>query len=116
MNLNDQGARSDPSKIDDMIHNEQQAINDIHDILMAYYKLARERFVDNVFIQAGERYIVGEKGPLKIFSPEYVGGFSNEELANIAGENFATSATRINITLRGERLQKALEIARRAGI
>ena len=116
MDLKDQQAKPDPSKINDLVYNEQQAINDIHDILMAYYKLARERFVDNVIIQAGERYIVGEKGPLKIFSPEYVGGLSNEELAHIAGENFATSATRTDITLRGERLQKALEIARRAGI
>lgn len=115
MDLN-RRSRPDSKKINDLIHNEQQAINDIHDILMAYYKLARERFVDNVIIQAGERYIVGEKGPLKSFSPEYVGDLSNEELSHIAGENFATSATRTDITLRGERLQKALEIARRAGI
>lgn len=111
MGLNDQRAKPG------LVYNEQQAINDIHDILEVYYKLARERFVDSVIIQARERYIVGEKGPLKIFSPEYVGGLSNEELAHIAGENFATSATRTDIsTLRGERLQKALEIARRAGI
>ena len=80
-------------------------ISSRYDILEVYYKLARERFVDNVIIQARERYIVGGKGPLKIFSPEYVGDLSNEELAHIAGENFATSATRTDIsTLRGERL------------
>lgn len=97
-------------------YNEQQAVNDIHDILAAYYKVARQRFVDNVIIQAGERYVVGETGPLKIFSPEYISGFSNEELSDIAGENYSTSVARSEITSRGERLQRALEIARRAGI
>lgn len=97
-------------------YNEQQAVYDIHDTLAAYYKVARQRFVDNVIIQAGERYVVGETGPLKIFSPEYIGGLSNEELSDIAGENYATSVARTEITSRGERLQKALEIARRAGI
>ncbi|BCR91453.1 dynamin family protein [Aspergillus chevalieri] len=97
-------------------YNEQQAVNDIHDILVAYYKVARQRFVDNVIIQAGERYVVGETGPLKIFSPEYISGFSNEELSDIAGENYSTSVARSEITSRGERLQRALEIARRAGI
>lgn len=92
MDLNDRRSRPDPKKINDLIHNEQQAINDIHDILEAYYKLARERFVDNVIIQAGERYIVGEKGPLKIFSPEYVGGLSNEELCHVCHSNGHYSA------------------------
>lgn len=97
-------------------YNEQQAVDDIHDILAAYYKVARQRFVDNVIIQAGERYVVGETGPLKIFSADYIGGLSNEELSEIAGENYATSVARTEIISRGERLQKALEIARRAGI
>lgn len=41
-----------------------------HDTLATYYEVARQRFVDNAIIQAGERYIVGDSGPLKIFSPE----------------------------------------------
>lgn len=97
MDLDERRAIPDPSKVNDPIYNKQRAINEIHDILMVYYKLARERFVGNVIVQAGERYIVGEKGPLNIFSPEYVGGLSNEELSHIAGENFATSATQTDI-------------------
>lgn len=97
-------------------NNEQKAVCEIHDSLAAYYKIARQRFVDNVIIQAGERYVVGERGPLRIFCPEYIGGLSNEELLDIAGENYATSIARTEITSRSERLQKALEIARRAGI
>lgn len=97
-------------------YNEQQTVDDIHDILAAYYKVARQRFVDNVIIQAGERYVVGKTGPLKIFSAEYISVLSNEELSKIAGESYATSVARTEITSRGERLQKALEIARRVGI
>lgn len=97
-------------------HNEQQAIHDIHDTLEAYYKVARQRFVDNVIIQAGERYVDGDKGPLKIFSPEFVGGLTNKELSDVAGESFATSTARTDINSRQERLQRALEIARRTGI
>lgn len=96
-------------------YSKRQTVNDIHDILAAYYKVAHQRSVDNVIIQAGERYVVGANGPLRIFYPEYIGGLSKEELSDIA-ENFATSAARSDITLRGERLQRALEIARRAEI
>lgn len=41
---------------------------------------------------------------------------SNEALSYIAEENFATSEARMNVSLRVERLQKALEIAKEAGI
>jgi hypothetical protein len=32
--------------------NEEQAANDIHDILEAYYKVATKRFTDNVVLQS----------------------------------------------------------------
>jgi hypothetical protein len=37
------------------LSNEDQAVNDIHDILKAYYKVALKRFMDNVVLQIVER-------------------------------------------------------------
>lgn len=55
------------------ISNEDQAINDIYDMLKAYYKLALKRFTDNVVIQVTKRLILGPDGPAKILSPDFAG-------------------------------------------
>ena len=96
--------------------NEDQAVHDIHDILKAYYKVALKRFTDNVIMQVVERHILGDMGPVKMFSPGFVSDLSNAELSYFAEENFATSEARMNVSLRAERLQKAAEIAKEAGI
>ncbi|KAI9759619.1 MAG: hypothetical protein M4579_002187 [Chaenotheca gracillima] len=98
------------------LSNEDQAVNDIHDILKAYYKVAMKRFMDNVVLQTTERHILGATGPVKVFAPEFVGGFSETELADLAAENYTTSRARTDIDSRVDRLQKALEIARQAAI
>lgn len=43
------------------LSNEDQAVNDVHDILKAYYKVALRRFTDNVVIQVVERIISAPK-------------------------------------------------------
>lgn len=96
------------------LSNEDQAVNDIHDTLKAYYKVALKRFTDNVVVQITERLILGPKGPVKIFSPEMIGDLQDGELMDLAGENFATSSTRNELINRYERYQKALEIAKQA--
>jgi hypothetical protein len=93
---------------------ENQSVNDIHDVLKAYYKVAMKRFTDNVVLQVTERHILGLKGPIKILSPDTIGTFSDNELQEIAGENFATSSARNELVAKHERFQKALEIARQA--
>jgi hypothetical protein len=92
------------------LSNEDQAVEDIHDILKSYYKVALKRFVDNVIVQVVERQLLGHNGPIKLLCPEYVGTLSDSELKNIAGEDFATSVTRTDISSKIERLQKALRI------
>jgi hypothetical protein len=96
------------------LSNEDQAVNDIHDILKAYYKVAMKRFTDNVVLQVTERYLLGPDGPVKGLTPEMVGDLHDGELIDLAGENFATSATRNELTTKYERYQKALEIAKQA--
>jgi len=98
------------------LSNEDQAVNDIHDTLRAYYKVALKRFMDNVVLQTAERHLLGVTGPVKIFSPEFVGDLSESELADIAAENYSTSVARTNVNYQVDRLQKALEIAKQAGI
>lgn len=96
------------------LSNEQQAIFDIHDILKAYYKVAMKRFMDNVVVQVSERYIVGEEGPVKMFSPDLIGGLDDDMLTDLAGENFSTASRRNDLVSMAARLREALDIAKRA--
>jgi hypothetical protein len=80
-------------QVDDLIHhhaisNTEHTVRDIHDILKAYYKVARKRFVDNVFMQACDHHLVtGPDTPLKLFSPSFVTELSVQQLEEVAGEN-----------------------------
>lgn len=93
------------------LSNEDQAVNDIHDILKAYYKVAVKRFMDNLVLQVVERHYLGDQGPVKAISPEYVGTLSDTELRDIAAESYATSSARVNIDQKLARLEKALKLA-----
>ncbi|KGO75236.1 Dynamin [Penicillium italicum] len=75
--------------------NVDHTVQDIHDILDAYYKVARKRFVDNVCMQAADHYLVtGPEAPMKLFSPSWVNDLSNERLEEIAGEGRASKRRR----------------------
>ncbi|KAN0086625.1 P-loop containing nucleoside triphosphate hydrolase protein [Elaphomyces granulatus] len=96
------------------LSNEDHTVYDIHDILKAYYKVAGKRFMDNVVMQVVERHILGDRGPLKLFTPDLVADLSDEDLEFIAGESYSTSATRAELKSKLERLRRALGVA--AGI
>lgn len=104
------------SEVMDSVHlsNEDQAVNDIHDILKAYYRLAMKRFTDNIVVQVTERHILGIYGPVKALSTEMIGELQDEELMDIAGENFATSSARTELIAKCNRFHKALDIAKQA--
>lgn len=93
------------------LSNEEQAVNDIHDILKAYYNVAMKRFTDNVIVQVVERLYLGSDGPVKHISPELVGSLSDTELQDIAAESYTTAATRNDISYRLGRLETALNLA-----
>ena len=93
------------------LSNEDQAVNDIHDILKAYYKVALKRFMDNIVLQIVERHYLGPEGPVKAISPEYFGGLSDPKLADLAAENYATSSMRTDLNYKLSRLEGALKIA-----
>ncbi|OKO92891.1 Interferon-induced GTP-binding protein MxA [Penicillium subrubescens] len=106
----------DMSRVLQGVHlsNEDQAVFDIHDILKAFYKVAMKRFMDNVVIQVCERYILGDGGPVKTFSPDLIGDFEEDKLTEIAGENFTTASRRNDLLSKAARFREALEIAKRA--
>jgi hypothetical protein len=112
------GSRINMSELMESVHlsNEDQAVNDTHDTLKAYYKVALKRFTDNVVVQITERLLLGPEGPVKILSPEMIGDLQENELTVLAGENFATSSTRNELINKFERFQKALDIAKQATI
>lgn len=66
----------------------ESIVRSIHDIFESYYKIARERFVDNVWMQAASYHLVtGPDTPLKLLSPSFIAGLTTEQLEDIAGED-----------------------------
>jgi hypothetical protein len=54
---------------------------------LAYYKVARKRFVDAICLQAVDHFLVsGKISPLWIFSPHFIGKMSDAELHQITGD------------------------------
>ncbi|KAM3505828.1 hypothetical protein MY10362_002711 [Beauveria mimosiformis] len=103
----------DAGQLTDVLHisNEDQAVTDLHDVLKTYYKVSMKRFTDYVVITVVERIFRDEEA-LTFFSPEYVGGLSDSELAEIAAESYTTSSIRVDLEHRCERYRLALAKAK----
>jgi hypothetical protein len=69
------------------MNNLQQTVQDIHNILKSYYKVARKRFIDNMCMQTADlKPVTGPEAPMKQFSPSWVYNLSPDQLENIDGE------------------------------
>jgi hypothetical protein len=96
----DDGSHGTVVKLDDIVQNHpmrntEHIVQDIHDILCSYYKVARKRFVDNVCMQAVDHFLVnGPETPLTIFAPSFVSSLNADELERIAGEDNVTKRQR----------------------
>lgn len=90
----------DVVRIEDMLEtsrgsNADRTIQDLHDILKSYYKVARKRFVDVVCMQAVDYFLItGPAAPVKLFSPSFVSGLTEDQLDRIAGEDVSTRRRR----------------------
>ena len=83
-----------------VVSNDDHTIQDLHDTLKSYYKVARKRFVDAVCLQAVDHFLIsGENSPLWIFSPRFIGNLSDAELNHLAGEEDETLNRRNMIQL-----------------
>ena len=93
------------------ISNTDLIIHDLHDILKSYYKVARKRFVDNVCMQAVDHYLLtGPDAPVKLFSPSFVCGLTDEQLDSIAGEDVSTRNKRAELRREIENLTNGKKI------
>lgn len=91
--------------------NLEYTVCDLHDILRSYYKVARKRFVDNICMQAGDRFLVtGPDTPIKVFSPSFVSGLTDEQLDTIAGESAATRRKRGDLRREIESLEQGKKL------
>jgi len=97
-----------------VMSNDDHTIQDLHDTLKSYYKVARKRFVDAVCLQAVDHFLVsGKTSPLWIFSPHFISNMSDAELHQIAGDEDETIKRRNTLTVELASLkagEKILEI------
>ena len=92
--------------------NLKHAVDDLHDILHSYYKVARKRFVDNVCMQAMDSFLVtGHDAPIKVFSPKFVSELTDEQLEAIAGEDLVSRRKRESLKRKIENLEAGKKIA-----
>lgn len=81
--------------LDAFVSNEDQTIQDMHDMLSSYYKVALKRFTDAICIQAVDHHLVSSpSSPLWVLSPEYISMLADEDLRSIAGERPETREAR----------------------
>jgi hypothetical protein len=94
------------------LSNDDQAVNDIHDTLKAYYKVALKRFMDNVVNSVVERHLLGVDGPVRFLGPEFVSSLSDEDLAAISQEDEGSMYDRREAHRRSEMFKEALAVVR----
>lgn len=93
------------------VSNLEHTIQDLHDILRSYYKVARKRFVDNICMQGADHHLVtGPDTPIKVFSPAFVADLSAEQLEVIAGEDVSTKRKRAELTREIANLEKGKKV------
>ncbi|RDA86294.1 hypothetical protein CP532_5661 [Ophiocordyceps camponoti-leonardi (nom. inval.)] len=90
--------------------NDELVYEDILDTLKTYYKIARQRFVDNMCLQViSDCLLDGEDSPMKVFSSEFVLGLDAGQLEMIAGEDEETKEQRQTLERRARSLEEALK-------
>jgi hypothetical protein len=90
--------------------NLEHTKEEIHDILMSYYKVARKRLVDNMYLQVIDyNLLTGSASPLFAFNQEWVLQLSAERLESIAGESLGSQERRKSLLKKVDELEHALQ-------
>lgn len=93
--------------------NTEHTLQDIHDILESYYKVARKRFVDTVCMQGSDFYLLtGADSPLRIFGTAFVSKLSPAQLDFIAGEDISIRQLRKDLNNEITTLEKGKKLLR----
>lgn len=91
--------------------NAEHTVQDIHDILLAYYKVARKRFVDVVCMQGADYHLVsGPDTSIRFFSPRFVTELKPDALEMIAGESVSTRKKRAELVRKIGNLESGMKI------
>jgi hypothetical protein len=91
--------------------NAQYMFEEIHDNLQSYYRLAVDRFMDNLFRQAvSYQLLTGPASPLTVFCQKWVIELEAEMLNRIAGEKEPAKKRRQILIKKSKALKEALEI------
>ncbi|GME23909.1 putative interferon-induced gtp-binding protein mx1 protein [Neofusicoccum parvum] len=91
--------------------NQEHLIQDLHDILKSYYKVARKRIVDTLCMHATAYHLIsGPDTPLRLFSPTFVSDLSGEQLEEIAGEEAVLKRRRTQLLKELEDLEMGRRI------
>ncbi|KAK6526502.1 hypothetical protein TWF694_005085 [Orbilia ellipsospora] len=86
-------------------------VEDIHDILKAYYPVAMKRFIATINLQVIERRLLGENSPIRLFKTEYIVRLTDEELHNLTREDLQVINTRKELQSQLDRATEALMAA-----
>lgn len=93
------------------ISNREHILQEISDILSAYYKVASERFIDNICHQATDYFLInGPDTPLSVFSANNVTQISDKKLKEIAGEEERVKRNREKLSRDITNLEKIKDI------
>ncbi|KAH6954849.1 P-loop containing nucleoside triphosphate hydrolase protein [Fusarium avenaceum] len=102
---------ADIAKAAEYKSNSEHLQEEIHDILHAYYQLALDRFVDNVFQLAVDYSLLhGPHSPLRVFTQEWVINLESGDLGRIAGEAKSTKKSRSKLIKKIDELSGAVKI------
>ena len=97
--------------------NDSHIVQEIHDILDAYYTVALTRFADNVFRKVGGAlFTKGQNTPLRLFSSGFIHDLTDEKILQIAKESTKTTRQRTRLLDKKAKLERAKEIMQLAQI
>ena len=93
--------------------NGKYMIQDIHDTLQSYYKVARKRFVDNVCRHATDYHLLkGDDSPLQLLCPDLINTLTDTQLEEIGGEDIPQKRLRAMLKKQKEDLEAGRKILR----
>lgn len=90
-----------------------QICQDVHELLKIYYGLARSRFVDAIYQQVVDHFLLSDgASALRVFGPHRVIEMTGEQLGMIAAEDASTRRTRERLGQEITSLERALVVLR----
>ena len=96
--------------------NAEHVRESMHDVLQSFYKVSRKRFVDVVYQQAINHFLLwGHESPLHIFTTEMVLGLNSDQLDMIAGEDAPVKEIRAKLDRDIENFSQALKVLKGSG-